>query len=117
MRLWGVALAATVLAATLAPAAGAKTPPWLTIRSSALNYQFGETYAQETPHQMTVGRVRLDRISRVSGVVIHGKRRSGDLLVVEGRYENLTNQPSYWTEGYAFVLGTSPKLCTFATCG
>jgi len=111
------ALAAALLVAAPAGAARTAGPQWLTVRSSALNYQFGETYAQETPHQEVVGRVRIDRLARVSSVVIRGKRHNGDLLVISGKYENVTSEPSYWTEGYAYTFGTKPRLCTFNTCG
>jgi hypothetical protein len=114
---FGIALAVSLASAGSTGAATDRSPPWLTIRSSALNYQFGESYAQETPHQDIVGRLRLDRLARVSSVVIRGRRRTGDLLVMTGKYENLTSQPSYWTEGYAFTFGTEPRLCTLNTCG
>jgi hypothetical protein len=117
-------LAATLLG-VLAPAAlgavsagpNGNEPGWITVRSSALNYQFGETYAQETPHQDVVGRLRLNRVTRVSSVVIHGKKMVGDLLMIEGEYQNVTTQPTYWTAGYAFTFGTKPTDCTLETCG
>jgi hypothetical protein len=107
------------LAAFSAASAGASgnQSAWIAVRSSALNHQFGETYAQETPHQNVVGRLKLNRVTRVSSVVIRGKRAVGDLLVVEGDYQNLTTQPTYWTAGYAFTFGTEPERCTFQTCG
>jgi hypothetical protein len=97
--------------------ASANGPAWITVRSSALNYQFGETYAQEIPHQDVVGRLKLNRVSRVSSVVIRGRKALGDLLVIEGDYQNLTTQPTYWTAGYAFTFGTKPTRCTVETCG
>ncbi len=108
-----------VLAAlgTASTGASGNEPAWITVRSSALNHQFGETYAQEIPHQDVVGRLKLNRVTRVSSVVIRGKKALGDLLVIEGDYQNLTTQPTYWTAGYAFTLGTNPTRCTLETCG
>jgi hypothetical protein len=120
-----VGVLVTALLGMLAPAAlgaentgvSGREPAWITVRSSALNYQFGETYAQETPHQDVVGRLKLNRVSRVPSVVIHGKKTVGDLLIIEGEYQNLTTQPTYWTAGYAFTFGTKPSRCTFEACG
>ena len=109
-------LAPTALAGVRTDVSGKQTA-WITVRSSALNYQFGETYAQETPHQNVIGRLKLNRLTRVSSVVIRGKKTVGDLLLIEGEYQNLTTQATYWTEGYAFTFGTKPTHCTFQTCG
>jgi hypothetical protein len=92
-----------------------KTASWITVRSLATNYQFGELPTRA--HQKVLGRVRLDRVARVTSVVIHGKRRTGDLLLIEGAYQNLAGVPSYWTEGYAFTLGRDPARCTTVKCG
>jgi hypothetical protein len=118
----GVLVAGALVVLASAAGAGATTGTrenlkWIPVRSSPLNYQFGETYAQETPHQDLVGRLKLDRVTRVSRVVIHGKTVTGDLLVIVGEYQNATTQPTYWTEGYAFTFGTKPSRCTFDTCG
>jgi hypothetical protein len=120
VRVLGAALLAMLaLAAVGSASAGASgnEPPWITVRSSALNYQFGETYAQEIPRQDVVGRLRLRRVTRVSSLVLRGKKALGDLLVIEGDYQNLTTQPTYWTAGYAFTFGTNPTRCKLETCG
>jgi hypothetical protein len=112
-----VCVAGALLAVVLATGgvASAKAPAWLPVRSLAINYQFGEL--PKAAHQTVVGRVRIDQVARVKSAVINGKRREGDLLLVRGRYENLQGQPTYWTEGYAFVFGTRPTRCKLETCG
>ena len=123
MRVWLAMLLIGAVAAAVAPgftlsatgARDAKAAPWITVRSLATNYQFGELPTRA--HQKVLGKIRLDRVARVASVVVHGKRRTGDLLLIEGAYQNLTGQPSYWTEGYAFTLGRDPAPCTTTLCG
>jgi hypothetical protein len=67
--------------------------------------------------QEVVGRLKLDRVARVSRVVIHGRTYAGDYLVISGRYRNTSSQAAYWSESYAFDFGTRPKRCTVVTCG
>jgi hypothetical protein len=117
MKLRGHVGSIAVVALVLAGgASGARAgTAWLTVRTAAMQEDLG---ALPTPvAQEVVGRVKLDRISRVSRVTIHGKTHLGDFLVIEGRYENTSSQPSYWSEAYAFDFGTGPKLCTVKTCG
>ena len=123
MRIWLAMLLIGAVPAVVAPglAAGAsgtrdaKAASWITVRSLATNYQFGELPTRAD--QKVLGRVRLDHVARVASVVIHGKRRTGDLLLIEGAYQNLAGVPSYWTEGYAFTLGRNPAPCTTTLCG
>jgi hypothetical protein len=49
--------------------------------------------------------------------VIGGKKLAGDALVITGRYQNLSGQATYWSEGLAFAIGGSPRRCTINTCG
>jgi hypothetical protein len=122
MRMWlaglllGAALAGLAPIAAAGASAGArKDTAWVPVKSLATNYQFGELPTRAK--QAVVGRVKLDQITRVSSVVIHGKKTAGDLLVIRGKYQNLTGQRSYWTEGYAFTFGTQPFRCTLTVCG
>src|SRR5215471_8233044 len=88
MRVWLAMLLIGAVPAAVAPsfAAGAarggdaKAASWITVRSLATNYQFGELPTRA--HQKVLGRVRLDRVARVASVVVHGKRRTGDLLLI-----------------------------------
>jgi hypothetical protein len=113
-------LAAVVLltAPVGAVSAGARkreSPPWIPVRSAATTHQFGQLPTRAP--QVVLGRLRLDHLTRVSSVVIRGRKTTGDLLVIHGEYQNLTSQATYWTEGYAFVFGTKPRRCTLDTCG
>ncbi len=111
-------LVAVGLAASTGVAAAAGTQKgraWVPVRSLATDFQPGQLPTRA--HQVVLGRLRLNSIVRVSSVRIHGKTTTGDLLVIQGEYQNLTTQPTYWTEGYAFVFGTSPTFCTLNTCG
>ncbi len=113
-----VATAVAGLVASIGVAAAAGTQngrAWIPVRSLATDFQPGEL--PKRAHQVVLGRLKLNSIARVSSVRIHGKTTTGDLLVIQGEYQNLTTQPTYWTEGYAFVFGTSPTLCTLDTCG
>jgi hypothetical protein len=113
-----VATALAGLAASIGAAADAGTrqsPAWIPVRSLATDFQPGQLPTRA--HQVVLGRLKLNSIARVSSVRIHGKTTTGDQLVIQGEYQNLTTQPTYWTEGYAFVFGTSPTLCTLNTCG
>jgi hypothetical protein len=109
------------VAAALAPAgstaAGVRSASagWLPVRTLAMQEDLGDL---PTPiPQEVVGRLKLDRVARVPRVVIHGKTHTGDFLVISGRYRNSSSQPAYWSESYAFDLGTEPRHCTVALCG
>lgn len=123
MRIWLATLLIGAVPAAVAPGftaastrgRDANSAHWITVRSLATNYQFGELPTRA--HQKVLGRIRLDHVARVASVVIHGKRRTGDLLLLEGTYQNLAGVPSYWTEGYAFTLGRNPAPCTPTLCG
>jgi hypothetical protein len=127
---WGLLGAAAVTAFTpiagAAPdastrATAARTPivhhatAWVPVKSLPLKRQFGE-FPERAPQQL-LGRLKLERVERVSSAVIRGKRIEGDLLVIGGKYQNLTSQASYWSEGLAFSVGGSPRRCTINTCG
>jgi hypothetical protein len=110
MRALLVALALLVCA----PAAGAApTTRWVPVRTPGI-----DTLARPPVRaaQLTVGRVKLVHVARVSATTVRGKRVTGDLLVVTGEYWNTIASPSGWREGLAFYLGVSPALCTQSAC-
>jgi len=98
-----------------APSSARKATAWVQITSIPLKRQFGEF--PERVQQRTFGRLRLDDVARVTSAVIGDKQVRGDLLLIKGRYQNLSSQPTYWSEGAAFEITPALRRCTVDTCG
>jgi hypothetical protein len=106
---------AVVVCAVAASADASLAGRWVTIRTPGIRVDYGNNPAKQK--QYVVGRLRLDRVVRVTSTTVRGRRVTGDLLVVKGSYQNLATTPSNWHEGIAFYLGLAPQPCGPDTCG